>query len=317
VHPANNIDDPSTTDIVENELGSNPSAIIGTNVVAPLTMAAAYAGLANHGGYCAPIAVESITDAHGATLPGQARSCSPAVAPEVAATTVYALENAMKRYGGNPRDGVPIFGKTGTTDDFDQTWLMSSTTAVTTAVWFGNVSGKFALTRYPSGINNRHIIAKPINATANALYPGGAFDRPSAGLVSGASIAVPDFVGGTPATAKAIIDGLGLVFADGGQTDSDRPPGVVVSTSPAPGSAVSRGSTVTVTMSNGALATVPELAGLSRDEAVDRLTTAGFAVGDQTCVVGGTDRVVSTNPAAGTLARKSDGVQFAVGRAVC
>ena len=317
VHPANNIDDPTTTDIVENELGSNPSAIIGTNVVAPLTMAAAYAGLSNRGGYCAPIAIDSITDANGESLPGQARSCSPAIAPDVAATTVYALENAMKRYGGNPRDGVPIFGKTGTTDDFDQTWLMSSTTAVTTAVWFGNVSGKYNLTRYPAGINNRHIIAKPINAAANALYPGAAFDRPSAGLVSGTSVAVPDLVGGSPANARAVIEGLGLVFADGGQADSDRPAGVVISTSPAPASAVARGTTVTFTTSNGALAVVPELAGLSRDEAVARLGAAGFSVGAQSCVVGGADRVVSSNPAPGTTARKSDGVQIAVGRAVC
>ena len=191
VHTANNVDDPATTDIVENQLGSNPSAIVGTNVIAPLTMAAAYAGLANHGTYCAPIAVESITDAADAVLPGQAQRCSPAVSAEVAATTVYALENAMKRYAGNPRDGVPIFGKTGTTDDFDQTWLMSSTTAVTTAVWFGNVSGTFTLTRYPGGINNRHIIAKPVNAAANRLYPGGAFDRPAAHLVTGAKTPVP------------------------------------------------------------------------------------------------------------------------------
>jgi len=184
VHPANNVDDPATTDIVENELASNPSAIIGTNVIAPLTMAAAYAGIANHGDYCAPVAIDSITDAHGDVLPGQRRACSPAMSPEVAATTVYALQNAMKRYGGNPNDRTAIFGKTGTTDDFDQTWLMSSTTAVTTAVWFGNVSGKYNLNRYPGGINNRHVIAKPINAAANTLYPGGAFDEPAAALVA-------------------------------------------------------------------------------------------------------------------------------------
>jgi len=203
VHPANNVDDPATTDIVENELGSNPSAIIGTNVVAPLTMAAAYAGIANHGGYCAPVAIDSITDAHGDVLPGQARDCSAAIAPEVAATTVFALRNAMARYGGNPRDGTPIFGKTGTTDDFDQTWLMSSTSTVTTAVWFGNVSGKFNLNRYPGGINNRHVIARPINAAANALYPGGAFDEPARALVAKpvpAPVAAPESApdGNTP-----------------------------------------------------------------------------------------------------------------------
>ena len=365
VHTANNVDDPATTDIVENELGSNPSAIIGTNVIAPLTMAAAYAGLANHGTYCAPIAVESITDSHGTALPGQAQMCSPAVAPEVAATTVYALQNAMKRYGGNPKDGTPIFGKTGTTDDFDQTWLMSSTTAVTTAVWFGNVSGKYNLTRYPSGINNRHIIAKPINALADTLYAGGEFDAPSSALVSGAGVTVPDVVGGSVADAKSVIGALGLVYADGGQVDSALPVGTAAAASPASGSVAARGATVTVATSNGALAVVPELVGRSVDDAVSALTAAGFVVGAPTCVVAGSGgagagsgaagagagggagtgagaggaagtgggaagtgggagdggdkagRVVSSNPASGTVARKSDGVQFAVGRASC
>jgi len=55
---------------------------------------------------------------------------------------------------------------------------------VTTAVWFGNVSGKYNLNRYPGGINNRHVIAKPINAAANTLYPGGTFDAPDPALVS-------------------------------------------------------------------------------------------------------------------------------------
>jgi len=334
VHTANNIDDPTTTDIVENELGSNPSAIIGTNVIAPLTMAAAYAGLAHHGTYCAPIAVESITDAHGQALPGQSQSCAPAVSPEVAATTVYALQNAMKRYGGNPKDGVPIFGKTGTTDDFDQTWLMSSTTTVTTAVWFGNVSGKYNLTRYPSGINNRHVIAKPINAMADSLYAGGEFDPPAATLVSGSSATVPDLVGGSVASATSLLAGLGLGFTDGGQVDSVLAAGAVASVSPAPGSAVPRGASVTVVTSNGALAAVPDLVGTSRDGAVAALLAAGFVVGVQTCVAAaggpagaggaggagagpGRDVVVSSNPAAGTVARKSGGVQFAVGRATC
>jgi membrane peptidoglycan carboxypeptidase len=321
VHSANNVDDPSTTDIVENKLGSNPSAIIGTNVVAPLTMAAAYAGIANHGIYCAPVAVESITDRHGTVLPGQARSCAPAIAPEVAATTVFALENAMRRYAGNPKDGKPIFGKTGTTDDFDQTWLMSSTTAVTTAVWFGNVSGKYNLTRYPAGINNRHLIAKPINAAANALYPPGAFDAPAAVMVSGKGVTLADFTGGAADNARAVVEGMGLVYADGGQADSALPAGAVVSTSPAPGAVVARGATVTVVTSNNALAAVPDVAGKPFEEAAAMLAAAGFATVTPSCVAVGPGSpaatAVSTNPAAGTAARKSDEVLVGVGRLTC
>ncbi|GAB2467098.1 membrane peptidoglycan carboxypeptidase [Conyzicola lurida] len=320
VHTANNVDDPATTDIVENQLGSNPSAIIGTNTVAPLTMAAAYAGIVNHGTYCAPVAVDSLTDADGVALPGQAHACSPAITSEAAATTAYALENAMARYAGNPRDGVPILGKTGTTDDFDQTWLMSSTTAVTTAVWFGNVSGKYDLTRYPGGINNRHTIAKPINAAANALYPGGAFDAPSAGLVSAPGIALPSLVGGSVENARSIVEGLGLVYSDGGQADSTAPAGTVVS--PGDGTTVTRGSTVAVVTSNGALVDMPDLLGSEAGAASSTLTAAGFAEVKLVCVAlgetePGVGTVVSSNPAAGAAARTSDGATLGVGKAAC
>ena len=323
VHPANNVDDPTTTDIVENKLGSNPSAIIGTNVISPLTMAAAYAGIANHGTYCAPIAIDSMTNAAGEPVPGQAQQCSAAIAPDVAATTVHALANAMKRYGANPKDGVPIFGKTGTTDDFDQTWLMSSTTAVTTAVWFGNVSGKYPVTRYPGGINNRHLVAKPINAAANALYPGGAFDAPSPKLISGTGATLSDLAGGTLENAKSIIAGFGLVYTDGGQTDSALPAGVVVSTSPGPGAVLSRGQAVAVVTSNGALRAVPDVGSLEFDDARAALAGAGFTAVTRTCVAlgdndpGGLDRVVSSNPAAGATARATDEVRLAVGAARC
>ncbi len=45
------------------ELRKNPSFILGTNEVAPLTMAAAYAGIANNGTFCAPVAIDQITNA--------------------------------------------------------------------------------------------------------------------------------------------------------------------------------------------------------------------------------------------------------------
>ena len=44
---------------------------------------------------------------------------------------------------GNPQDGVPIGGKTGTSPDADhQDWIMGTTTKTGTAVWTGNITGK-------------------------------------------------------------------------------------------------------------------------------------------------------------------------------
>jgi len=328
VHTANNIDNPETA-TVENELGSNPSAILGTNAIAPLTMAAAYAAIANKGTYCAPIAIDSITDAAGTVLPGQAQTCNAAISPEIAATVAYALEGAMDGYGGNPRDGTPIFGKTGTTDDFDQTWLVSSTTAVTTAVWFGNVSGKYAISKYPDGINNRHIISKQINTAADTLYAGGEFDEAPRSMISGAGVTLPDFVGGAADNAAAIVKNLGLSYSDGGRVDSELAAGTVVRTEPAAGSTLSRGQTVTVYTSNGALTAVPDVVGAATDFATasQTLASAGFTSVSSVCVaVGGggglqqsasIGQVVSSNPAAGTVVRPTDEIRLGVAQTAC
>jgi len=323
VHTALSKDDPATTDIVENKLGSNPSAILGTNAIAPLTMAAAYAAVANHGVYCKPIAVDSITNTKGEVLPGQTQECGQAIDPEVAATAAFALQNAMKGYAGNPKDGTPIMGKTGTTDSSNQTWLMSSTMGATTAVWFGNIVGNYPISKYPGGINNRHVISKPINQAMDKIYPGGAFDAPASRLLNGAGITLPNFVGGTVANAQSILAGLKLVYADGGAVDSDQPAGVVVRTDPGADAVMARGQTVTVFTSNGALAAMPDVSGLPVADAQAKLTAAGFTSVTEKCVkIAATDAakdgtVASTNPVAGSPARLTDGVTLGVSRLAC
>jgi membrane peptidoglycan carboxypeptidase len=324
VHTAVKVDNPDTP-IVDNKLGSNPSAILGTNNVAPLTMAAAYAGIANHGIYCEPIAVESITNSKGEALPGEAQKCNQAIDPEVAATAVFALQGAMKTYGGNPGGSIPIFGKTGTTDLSQQTWLISSTTNVTTAVWYGNIVGNVSIAKYKAGINNRHQTAKPINQKANELYGGGAFDAPANRLLTGAGITLPNFAGGSVDNAKSIIENLKLVYADGGQEDSNLPAGAVTRTDPGADAVMARGQTVTVFTSNGALLTMPDVVTPNQDfnTARSQLGAAGFSAVSQTCVAIGPndpthlDKVVASNPSPGGVVRATDEIKLAVGKAKC
>jgi membrane peptidoglycan carboxypeptidase len=315
VHPAN----------PDLELESNPAAILGTNVVAPLSMAAAYAGIANHGVYCHPVAIDSITNDNDEVLPGQAQQCTQAIEPEIAATAAFALAGAMNTYNGNPRDGTEMIGKTGTTDKSNQTWLMSSSTTVTTAVWFGNIVGDYSIARYASGLNNRHVLAKPINAAANDLYPGGSFDDPAQRLITGAGITVPDLVGGTAANAESILTGLKLGYADGGAVDSDLPEGVVVRTDPGADAVAARGQTVTVYTSNGVQGTMPDVvsAGQDFESAKAFLADSGFTAVSETCVaVGANDKsnigkVMSSNPGAGSPAKVTDEVKLGVGKEKC
>ena len=163
-------------------LTSYVSDVLGTNEVSPVRVASAFAALANKGVYCSPVAIDRIIAPDGTEVPVPKSECSEAVAPEVAATMVSALTGVVQGGTGsasNPRDGVPVFGKTGTTDSEKDTWFAGATTALATAVWVGNVTGEVSLRRTQvGGIQAdllRHRVWKQYMTAANDRRPGGAF----------------------------------------------------------------------------------------------------------------------------------------------
>lgn len=167
-------------------LTSYVSDVLGTNEVSPVRMAAAFAGIANKGVYCAPIAIDRIVGPDGAELPVPGSACSEAVAPEVAATMASALQSVVRGGTGsasNPGDGIPVSGKTGTTDSEKDTWFVGSTTRLTTAVWVGNVTGGVSLRRSKVGgiqaDQLRHRVWKQYMTAANKAHPGIAFPESS------------------------------------------------------------------------------------------------------------------------------------------
>ena len=183
------------------ELGAEPAAIIGTNEIAPLTMAAAIATIGANGLYCGPTIIDRVLAPDGKDLPGQPRSCSQAIAPNIAATVAYALSAVMTAgtgTPGQPRDGVPIVGKTGTTDDSAQNWLVATTTKVSLAVWVGNTDGgrhslrKTAIAGTNGYYTKFNIFRNTMaSLNANPEYRGGAFPAPDPTLVSGRGTAGP------------------------------------------------------------------------------------------------------------------------------
>ncbi|MDN4614640.1 transglycosylase domain-containing protein [Leifsonia sp. F6_8S_P_1B] len=184
VHPAS----------AENPLTSTPSMILGTNYLSPLTMATAYAGIANNGSACTPIAIDRVVNADGSEHPVTKTTCTPGLKPDIAAGVAYALQGVMRGGGtaasANPYDGTPIFGKTGTTDDSLQNWLVTSTTKVATATWVGNVSGSTPLRDLEfNGVNGGNVkfhVAEPILTALDALYGGDDFTEPSDAVLYGA-----------------------------------------------------------------------------------------------------------------------------------
>ncbi len=175
-------------------LSSVPSSILGINDISPLTMAVAYAGIANGGVVCTPIAIDSITGADGQPITPTATKCTQGMPTNIANTVAYALKSVLTASGAtgvlaNPNDGVDMLAKTGTTDNAEQNWLITSTTKVATATWVGNVSGStdFYDTSIGGtyGYNIKFFIAKPILQSLDAAYGGGTFGAADSTLVGG------------------------------------------------------------------------------------------------------------------------------------
>jgi membrane peptidoglycan carboxypeptidase len=120
-----------------------PSLTLGVKNIAPLTMAAAYAGFASGGIYCAPTAITTMTKPGSAPgkpdpvkVPGS--SCRRALDKSVASGVNTALSQVLERgtaASTGPLDPWPSAGKTGTTDGPYDSWFVGYTAQRSTAVW--------------------------------------------------------------------------------------------------------------------------------------------------------------------------------------
>jgi membrane peptidoglycan carboxypeptidase len=301
-------------------LQTNNSSILGTNEVSPLTMATAYAAIANRGVLCTPVAIDKIIDPEGTELAKPESTCSQAIDEGIAATAAYALQGVMSRGTGtasNPYE-APILGKTGTADEYRHTWIVDSTTKVTTAVWVGNVDGFTKLHRTSiKGYNGgqlRHAISRPIMDTAIAKYGGDAFPAPDPDLTKVVTRAVSDVSGMSveEATAQLEASGFEVTVADG-EVPSSVEAGRVARSDPAGGGRATLGSTITLFISSGQGAVVPDVMGDDPRNAKQELEGAGFAVAvDGSCTADGA-RVTSQNPGGNTDGQPGSTVSIGCG----
>jgi beta-lactam-binding protein with PASTA domain len=112
-----------------------------------------------------------------------------------------------------------------------------------------------------------------------------------------------------------MLKGLSLSYEDGGTQASALPAGQVVGTTPAAGTVLSKGESVTVFTSDGSgAAPVPDVTGQSIANAKTAIAAAGFSV-DKVAVAGFTAgdgknqcRVAGTDPAIGTSVAKDAAV---------
>jgi membrane peptidoglycan carboxypeptidase len=290
-------------------LQTNPSAVLGTNEIAPLTMASSFGGIAHNGVVCEPIVVDRFVTDTGETIPGQESTCRQALSPEIAAATAAPMRSVITGGTGsrsNPGGDVPVIGKTGTTDSQVQTWMVGASTNVATAVWVGNVVGDFRLSSYRNGTVLRHDIWRVIMQDANEQYGGEAFPRPSDRLLQGSGVSLPDITGLTYDEATILLESLGLRLevADGSTA------GRVGVYEPAAGTYLARGMTVRVSGGGGGGGDstgnliMPNLVGLSVAQANSTMDSLNMTGARQyTCGPGS----VGSDPNVGTVAAQSMG----------
>jgi membrane peptidoglycan carboxypeptidase len=126
-------------------LGQFPSFTLGTNLVTPIEMAAAYATLAAHGEYCRPYAIASVQDLSGKQYGKHTRQCAQVVDANLADELTAMLRGVLTVPGATAAGlgiGRPAAGKTGTTTLSIATWFDGFTPQLATAVWTGFISPK-------------------------------------------------------------------------------------------------------------------------------------------------------------------------------
>jgi membrane peptidoglycan carboxypeptidase len=267
------------------ELQYVPASILGTNEVSPLTMAGAYAAVANNGVYCSPIAIDRIFKRiTGEFLEVPQSLCSQSVNPEIAHAITHSFREVMRSGTGvaaNPNDGTPLAGKTGTTDNRIHTWMAGYSSTVATATWVGNVvgltpqTGKSVDGLAVSGV--RHAVWRDVMRVANQLYPGQDFQAPNPRYVQPTILRVPNISGFDIETAKVqlIANELNVQIVER-EVSSTQPVGTVAYTLPEFGSEVPRGSIIQVFISAGGQRFVPDISGFSLAEGFSTLEAMGL-----------------------------------------
>jgi membrane carboxypeptidase/penicillin-binding protein len=118
-----------------------PSLSLGTGVVTPLDLAAAYTIFPGGGASARPRGIVSVLDAQGSEVSDHPVEHSQVLAPTVAFQMTSMLRDVIERGTGAPARawGVrgAIGGKTGTTDDYHDAWFVGFSTSVVAAVWVG------------------------------------------------------------------------------------------------------------------------------------------------------------------------------------
>ena len=241
-----------------------PSWILGVSDSNPLEMAQAYATFGARGLHCDPRPVTQVLDSSGQTLKDFASQCEQVMPGATADAVNDILRGVMEGGFGAPLAiDKPSAGKTGTTNSNMAVWFVGYTPALATAsmVAGANEFGEW-VTLNGQTVGGSYIssafgstVAGPIWGQAmdavSAKLPYENFQTPPGDEIAGVLTSVPDVAGQSVEAATQTLETAGFTVADGGQVNSEVGAGLVAYTSPAGGTALSSGDTVTLYVSTG------------------------------------------------------------------
>ena len=131
---------------VESSMSTVYTSTLGVASVTPLEMASAYATIANGGTKHETIAITKIVDSDGNVIYEAKGNGTRVISEEVAGATTSVLKQVFEASDGTAssaklESGQPVAGKTGTSTDFADHWLVGYTPTLSVATWIGNPSG--------------------------------------------------------------------------------------------------------------------------------------------------------------------------------
>lgn len=284
------------------DVGFKPylSLVLGTNNSTVLDMTEAYTVFANRGIHVDPVLVTKVVDATGTVRYQSQRSQQKLLEPEDADAATQMMEQVLIR-GTAAGRGIdrPAAGKTGTTQDETDAWFVGFTPDLVTGVWAGyaqttkrKVGSTGATAAAP--VWQRFMKAaladvpptpfdystKPITPTTTVPKSNTAIFEPLAASAP-KTVTMPAVAGLSVPEANSRAQSAGLKLR---RVDLAMPgvaPGQVLSQSPAPGTAVPRGATVTVEATPGTpvpTGPIPDMVGQVARDALPKVANAGYEI---------------------------------------
>lgn len=238
---------------IQTPLGPYASLALGSVAVSPFELASAYATLANEGTRCQPFSITRVRNARGKVLLRNEPDCKEVLDPKIAALASDILRGVPEFGTGrtNGRIGRPVTGKTGTTDNYTDSWYAGYTPQIATTVWLGFAESTQRELRNIQGLPKVYggsLPAKIWSRYMRAAHRGLPVEDfpPASGL---GDVAVPDVVGLRMKDALSTLEDAGFFTVETRGVSSSEPKGTVLAQDPRGRSP--RGELVKLEVSNG------------------------------------------------------------------